>query len=164
LVKSEDSTLIARSRPSFRSVARYTSPYSWAVKQERECFDPAEGGLDRAVVERSAPVSAGVPKARRRPPRSERSRSKPRKGRDGGAGLDGADKMRGCAPSPLRLNLTHCCNGLAWTVERRRRALVRHRILRCRPSGSATQDSTIGRARDQRQRVRAKERRRSGWE
>jgi len=29
--------------------------------------------------------------------------------------------------------------------------LVRHRILRCRPSGGPTQDSTIGLAQDQRQ-------------
>ena len=38
------------------------------------------------------------------------------------------------APSPLRINLANRSNGLEWTFERRRRALVRHRILRCRPS------------------------------
>src|SRR5215471_12928448 len=52
-----------------------------------------------------------------------------------GSGGAGRTRMGARASSPLRLNLPDCCNGLGWTVERRRRVLVRHRILRCRPSG-----------------------------
>ena len=53
-----------------------------------------------------------------------------------GTWMDGrSEQACARAPSPRRINFANRGDGWAWTFERRRRALVRQRILRCRPSG-----------------------------